>query len=193
MRTSTIKRTTKETDILLTLDLDGTGNSSISTGIPFLNHMLTAFTLYSGINLDIKATGDLEVDDHHLIEDIGIVLGQAFLESLGDKKGITRFADNMTPMDEVLIQVVLDISNRPYLDFNGEFNPRSIGGFSLEMVEEFFYAFAIESRITLHIDVLKGKNDHHKVEGIFKAVGRALNVAKAQTSNQLLSTKGTLT
>ncbi len=192
MRTSSLKRKTNETDISVSINLDGTGNCDIKTDIPFLNHMLTAFSLYSGIDLTITATGDVEVDDHHLVEDIGIVLGSVFQKALQDKVGITRFSETITPMDEALVRVVLDISNRPYLDFNGTFKRDQIGGLSLENIYEFLYAFAMESRVTLHIDVLKGQNDHHKAEAIFKGLGRAINVAKEVKSTRLPSTKGTL-
>jgi imidazoleglycerol-phosphate dehydratase len=192
MRETTIKRKTNETDINLTLNLDGKGNSDINTGIPFFNHMLTAFTLYAGIDLQIEATGDIDVDDHHLVEDIGIVLGTAFKEAIGDKKGITRFASNYTPMDEALVRTVLDISNRPFLNFTRSFTSETIGGLTLQNVNEFLYAFAVEARITLHIDIIKGVNDHHKVEAIFKSLGRAINGAKTIVSDSVLSTKGTL-
>ena len=192
MRKETLSRTTKETDITITLNLDGTGLSNINTPIPFLNHMLTAFTLYAAIDLNIDATGDIDVDDHHLVEDIGIVLGTLFKNTLKYKKGIARFASNYTPMDEALVRTVLDISNRPFLNFNSTFIQNKIGGLSLQNVNEFLYAFAIESRITLHIDIIKGVNDHHKVEAIFKSLGRAFKDAKEITNDQVLSTKGTL-
>lgn len=192
MRTSTIERTTKETDIRLSLNLDGSRNITIDTPIPFLNHMLTAFAFYANIDLDITATGDVDVDDHHLVEDIGIVLGCAIKEALGDKLGIARFASTYTPMDEALSRVVIDISNRPVLVFDASFTRESIGGLSLENVKEFFYALAIESRITLHITNLYGSNNHHIVESIFKGFGRALTVAKDITGEQVTSTKGVL-
>lgn len=192
MRTSTIKRDTLETNISLTLTLDGTGVIDIDTPVPFFNHMLTALAFYSGWDLTIKATGDVEIDDHHLVEDVGIVLGTAFKEALGDKQGITRFASALTPMDESLSKVVVDISNRPMLVFKPDFKRDEIGGLSLENVKEFFYAFAIESRITLHLAIEYGYNDHHKVEALFKGVGRVLKEASAISNNGVVSTKGVL-
>jgi imidazoleglycerol-phosphate dehydratase len=192
MRTSTITRTTKETDITLTLNLDGTGNINIDTPVPFFNHMLTALAFYAKIDLDITASGDVDVDDHHLVEDIGIVLGTALKEALGDKVGIARFASTHTPMDDALSRVVLDISNRPMLVFDASFTRDQIGGLSLENVKEFFYALAMESRITLHITNLYGENNHHKVESIFKGFGRTFNLAKAITGDSVTSTKGAL-
>jgi len=193
MRQSKQRRTTKETDIRLSLNLDGKGQADINTGIAFFDHMLMALALYASVDLNISAKGDLDVDDHHLVEDIGIVLGKAFLEAIGDKSGIHRFADCFTPMDEALARIALDISNRPFLDLNADFTREQIGGLSLENISEFLYAFAMEARVTLHIDVLKGKNDHHKVEAIFKGLGRVINEAKAINDDQILSTKGTLT
>lgn len=192
MRTSTIKRTTKETDIKLSLNLDGNRKISIDTPIPFFNHMLTAFAFYANIDLEITATGDTDIDDHHLVEDIGIVLGSAIKEALGDKVGITRFASTFTPMDEALSRVVIDISNRPMLVFDATFARESIGGLSLENIKEFFYALAMEARITLHIAALYGDNNHHIAESIFKGFGRTLNLAKTVTGDDVTSTKGVL-
>lgn len=192
MRTQTIQRKTKETDISVTMNLDGQGKVNISTPIPFFNHMIEAFAFYAKIDLDILAQGDVDVDDHHLVEDIGIVLGQVFNQALGSKKGIQRFASSLTPMDESLSRVVIDISNRPLLVFNATFTRPSIGGLSLENIKEFFYAFAIESRMTLHIDILYGDNNHHMVESIFKGFGRALREAIQITGTSIPSTKGVL-
>lgn len=192
MRKTNINRSTKETTIKLTLNLDDNQAITINTGIPFFDHMLTAFAYYAGIDLTIDAKGDIDVDDHHTVEDIGIVLGQALKEVLGDKKGITRFASNLTPMDESLARITLDISNRAYLVYNASFTREMIGALSLENVKEFFYALAMNAGITLHIDLLYGGNDHHKVEAIFKGVGRAINDAIQITTDTVRSTKGTL-
>jgi imidazoleglycerol-phosphate dehydratase len=192
MRTSKITRTTLETTIELSLNLDGQGKVSIDTPVPFFNHMLTALAFYAGFDLTVVAKGDTEVDDHHLVEDIGIVLGQALKEALGDKVGITRFASALTPMDDALSRVVLDISNRPMLVFDATFQRESIGGLSLENVREFLYALAIESRTTLHASVLYGTNDHHKVESLVKGIGRVWKAAKRIESDVVTSTKGVL-
>jgi imidazoleglycerol-phosphate dehydratase len=154
--------------------------------------MLTAFSFYAGWSLDIDASGDVEVDDHHLVEDIGIVLGQAFNEALKNRKGIVRFASNYTPMDESLARCVLDISSRSTLVYRVSFKRDVIGGLSLENIQEFLKAFVNQSKITLHIDVMYGQNDHHKVEAIFKSLGRAINDAIQVKSNQVTSTKGVL-
>ncbi len=192
MRTSTMKRTTKETAITVALNLDGNRKISIDTGIPFFDHMLEAMAFYADFDLTIKAVGDLVIDDHHTVEDVGIVLGQAFKEALGDKVGIRRFADNVTPMDEALSRVALDISNRPVLVFTNPFTRETLGTLSTETIKEFFYAFTINAAVTLHIANLYGENDHHKAESIFKGVGRALNQAVELVDNTLPSTKGSL-
>lgn len=192
MRKSTIKRETKETTIEATLVLDGSGKSEINTPILFFNHLLDSFVFYSGCDVTLNATGDIEVDDHHLVEDIGIVLGTLFKEALGDKIGITRFSSNFTPMDEALVQTVLDISNRPKLVANISFTREKISNFSLENVYEFLYAFAIESRITLHQSVMYGANNHHIAEALFKSLGRALKEAVTIQTDNVTSTKGTL-
>lgn len=192
MRKSMITRRTKETDIRMTLDLDGSGNSRIDTGIPFFDHMLEAFVFHSGFDLELFAEGDLEKDDHHTVEDIGIVLGRAFNDALGNKTGINRFAENHTPMDESLVFVALDISNRPVCVFTGTFKRDAIGGLSLENIREFLIAFSTEARITLHVNVLYGQNDHHKAEAVFKGLGRALKEACQIESERIPSTKGSL-
>ncbi|MFW6319746.1 MAG: imidazoleglycerol-phosphate dehydratase HisB [Bacillota bacterium] len=192
MRKTNITRKTKETTINLTLNLDGNQDITINTGIPFFDHMLTAFAYYAGIDLIIDAKGDTDVDDHHTVEDVGIVLGQALKETLKDKKGITRFASNFTPMDESLARTTLDISNRATLVYNAQFTRDTIGSLSLENIREFFYALAMNAAVTLHIDVLYGSNDHHKAEAIFKGVGRAINDAVQITSDTVRSTKGSL-
>ncbi len=192
MRIAELTRTTKETDIALRLNLDGTGKSDIQTGIGFFDHMLTALTLHSGFDLTLRAEGDLEVDCHHLIEDTGIILGQALAKALGDKAGIARYGTAFLPMDEALARVSLDLSNRAYLVFNADFLSEKIGDFDTQMVEEFFRAFAVNGGITLHAEVLYGRNDHHKVEALFKALAQALKQAVAANGTAPLSTKGTL-
>ena len=191
-RISSIRRDTKETQIVLSLLLEGSGKYEIDTGIGFFDHMLTLFAFHSNFDLVVKADGDLEVCDHHTIEDCGILLGKLFLEALGDKKGIARYGSMNLPMDEVLCNVTLDISGRPYLVFNCELIRENIGTMSCEMVEEFFRAFCVAAGVTLHINVYYGKNDHHKVEAIFKAFGRALKQAVKIESNKIPSSKGVL-
>ncbi len=192
MRTSTVNRKTNETDVQVTWNLDGGGNTNIDTGIGFFDHMLNLFGFHGSFDLDVLAKGDLDVDDHHTIEDIGIALAQAFKEAIGDKKGIARYGSFRCCMDEALACVDLDISGRGYLVFNCDFKRESIGMMSTEMVKEFFYAFAINSGVTLHINLMYGENDHHKVEAIFKAFGHALKEATRIQSDTLLSTKGSL-
>ena len=192
MRTSTVNRKTNETDIQLMIDLDGTGETNVDTGIGFFDHMLNLFGFHGGFDLNVLAKGDLDVDDHHTIEDIGITFAQAFKQAIGDKKGIARYGSFRCCMDEALACVDLDISGRGYLVFNAEFNREMIGMMSTEMVKEFFYDFAINAGVTLHINLMYGENDHHKVEAIFKAFGHALKEATRIQSDTLLSTKGTL-
>lgn len=192
MRTAAAKRTTKETDISMCLNLDGTKQIDVTTGIGFFDHMLTLFAFHSGFDLQVEAKGDLEVCDHHTVEDCGILLGDIFKEALQDKKGIQRYGNFVLPMDETLAQVTLDISGRPYLVYNCELKRDQIGTFSCEMVKEFLRAFADHAGITLHVNVWYGENDHHKVEAIFKALGRACKEAVAITSDELPSSKGVL-
>ena len=193
MRTADIRRTTKETDIHVKLQLDGSGVAHIQTHIGFFDHMLTALSVHSGIDLDIQVTGDLHVDCHHSIEDTGIVLGQAFSKALGDKSGICRYGTAFIPMDEALGFACLDISARPFLVFHCNFTADRIGDMDTQMVEEFFRAFAFHAGITLHIKSEYGKNDHHQVEALFKAVAHALKQAiKPLETNQPLSTKRVL-
>ena len=195
MRTSTIKRNTEETRINLTLNLDGKGESKIDTGCGFFDHMLTLFSKHSKIDLDVTCKGDINVDYHHTVEDIGIVLGKAILEALGDKKGINRYADTILPMDESLILTAIDISGRSYLGFDVLFPSQKIGDFDIELVEEFFMALTRSAEITLHIKKMAGENSHHIAEGIFKSFARSLRVAVALDENfkdQLPSTKGVL-
>jgi len=192
MRTATISRKTRETDIQLTLNLDGTGKYVISTGIGFFDHMLTAFAVHSGIDLDLKVIGDLEVDGHHTVEDTGIALGQAFAKAIGDKVGIIRYGTAFIPMDEALGFASLDISGRPFLVFNAEFSDDRTGEFDNCLTEEFFRAFAMNSLITLHTNVISGSNDHHKIEALFKAVAHAIKDAITIKGNTVLSSKGVL-
>ncbi|MBQ4104684.1 MAG: imidazoleglycerol-phosphate dehydratase HisB [Clostridia bacterium] len=195
MRTSTIKRNTEETKIELSLNLDGKGESKIDTGCGFFDHMLTLFSKHSKIDLDVTCKGDINVDYHHTVEDIGIVLGKALLEALGDKKGINRYADTILPMDESLILTALDVSGRSYLGFDVVFPTEKIGDFDTELVEEFFMALTRCAEITLHIKKMAGENSHHIAEGIFKSFARSLRTAVALDENfkdQLPSTKGVL-
>jgi imidazoleglycerol-phosphate dehydratase len=195
MRTSTIKRNTEETKIELTLNLDGKGESKIDTGCGFFDHMLTLFSKHSKIDLDVTCKGDVNVDYHHTVEDIGIVLGKALLEALDDKKGINRYADTILPMDESLILTAIDISGRSYLGFDVTFPSEKIGDFDTELVEEFFMALTRCAEITLHIKKMAGENSHHIAEGIFKSFARTLRNAVALDENfkdQLPSTKGVL-
>ena len=193
MRPYEITRKTAETDITLSLNLDGTGKSSIDTGCGFLNHMLTLFAAHGKFDLTVKCTGDTDVDDHHSVEDIGIVLGQAFQAALGDKRGITRYGSFLLPMDEALIQTAVDISGRSCLGWGLEIPTEKIGTFDTELVEEFFLAFTRNCPMSLHIRQLAGRNSHHIVEGTFKSVARSLKAAVAlDGSNDIPSTKGVL-
>jgi imidazoleglycerol-phosphate dehydratase len=193
MRTCEITRKTAETDITLMLNLDGTGKSSIDTGCGFLNHMLTLFAAHGKFDLTVNCGGDTDVDDHHSVEDIGIALGQAFQEALGDKRGITRYGSFLLPMDEALIQTAVDISGRSCLCYGLEIPTEKIGTFDTELVEEFFLGFTRNCPMSLHIRQLAGKNSHHIVEGAFKSVSRSLKAAVAlDGSNDIPSTKGVL-
>lgn len=192
MRNAVIDRRTAETDIHCELNLDGEGISTISTGIGFFDHMMTLFAFHGSMNLVLEADGDLDVDDHHTIEDCGIVLGQAFRQAIGERRGIARYGSFTLPMDEALASVNLDISGRPYLVFNCEFDRDSIGMMATEMVEEFLRAFAFNAGITLHVNLLYGSNDHHRAEAIFKALAHALKEAMHVNSDVLMSTKGML-
>ena len=195
MRSATIQRKTKETEISVTVNLDGTGAGRIATGVGFFDHMLDQIARHSLIDLTIAATGDLHIDDHHTVEDTGIALGQAVRAALGEMRGVTRYADVHLPMDETLTRVALDISGRPFLVFNAQFSHAKIGTFDTELVREFFQAFAMNSGITLHIETLYGANNHHIAESCFKGLARALGAAIAidpRQSNRVPSTKGTL-
>ncbi len=191
MRTTVLTRHTAETDINLTLSLDG-GVREISTSIGFFDHMLHAFAMHGGFGLKLKADGDLWVDCHHTVEDTGIVLGCAFKETLGDKSGIARFGSAYIPMDESLAFAAADISGRPYLVFDAQFPEERVGDFDTCMVEEFFRAFAVNAGITLHLRVMYGGNSHHRIEALFKAAAHALKAAVAVSGEAVLSTKGTL-
>ncbi|MFR7994221.1 MAG: imidazoleglycerol-phosphate dehydratase HisB [Clostridium sp.] len=189
-RLSQISRKTNETNINLKINLDGNGTSVVKTEVGFLNHMISLLAFHSNIDIELDSKGDIEVCDHHLIEDIGIALGRSINEALGDKKGIKRYGTFFLPMDESLVMVSLDISGRSYLHFEAGFKRESIGNFSTEMVKEFFRTVAFNAGITLHIKVLYGENDHHKIEGIFKCVGRALKEAINIEGNIIPSSKG---
>ncbi|MBQ8435577.1 MAG: imidazoleglycerol-phosphate dehydratase HisB [Oscillospiraceae bacterium] len=193
MKTGIVERKTKETQITVEVKLDNKGVSDIDTGIGFFDHMLTALSKHSGISMNIKCTGDLYVDAHHSVEDTGIVLGQALAQALGDKSSIARYGSAYIPMDEALSFCSLDISNRPFLVFNGEFTNQMIGQYDACLTEEFFRAFAFNAGITLHLNMVYGTNDHHKCEALFKAVAHALKMAvKPLENGETLSTKGTL-
>lgn len=194
-RTAQIQRQTKETDINITLDLDGGGVYNINTGVGFLDHMLTALAAHALFDLNVNATGDLHIDAHHTIEDVGIVLGQAVNQALGDRRGIFRMGHAYVPMDEALAFVALDFSGRPYTVFKAEWATPTIGHFPTDLVQHFFESVAVHGQITLHAQV-NGRNDHHKAEALFKAFGRALRAAVAidpRRSESIPSTKGTLT
>lgn len=195
MRTAQINRTTFETDIKLSLSLDGNGKSEINTGCGFLDHMLTLFSKHSGFDLNVLCKGDTNVDYHHTVEDIGIALGQAFCEALGDKKGIKRYADTCLPMDEALILSTVDISGRAYLGYQLEIPTQKVGDFDTELCEEFFLGFVRNSNITLHLRQLAGTNSHHIIEGAFKSVARSLRKAveiDEKYKDEIPSTKGVL-
>ncbi len=195
MRNAQVNRNTLETQISVKLELDGNGTARFDTGLPFLEHMLDQIARHGMIDLDISAKGDLHIDGHHTVEDIGITLGQAFNQAIGDKKGLRRYGHAYIPLDEALSRVVLDISGRPGLVFNVEFVRDNVGEFELELVHEFFQGFVNHALVTLHIDNLAGDNAHHQAETIFKAFGRALRVAlelDPRMAGVMPSTKGTL-
>ena len=191
MRTAEIVRKTRETDIRLSLNLDGTGKNGIDTGVGFLNHMLELFSVHSGADLDVKCVGDTQVDYHHSVEDVGICLGQAFRQALGEKRGIARFADRVVPMDDVAALVALDIGGRPYLNFEKKMNGK-MGAFDAELIEEFLRAFAFNAGVNLYIKLLKGGNMHHEAEAIFKALAKCVQDAVKITSDKIPSSKGVL-
>lgn len=193
-RTGTVKRDTTETKIDLTLVIDGSGESDVSTGIPFFDHMLTLFARHGLFDLIVKARGDIGVDAHHTVEDVGICLGQAFREALGEKKGIVRYGSSLLPMDESLVAVALDISGRPYLVYNVDVPAEVIGTFDTTLVEEFLQALCNNIGLTLHVRKFDGRNAHHIVEAVFKGLGRALDMATAIDARvkDVPSTKGSL-
>lgn len=194
-RTASLERNTLETQIKISINLDGTGIANLNTGVPFFEHMLDQVARHGMIDLDIQANGDTHIDDHHTVEDVGITLGQALKEAVGDKKGITRYGHAYVPLDEALSRVVIDLSGRPGLVFNADFTRASIGRFDTELVYEFFQGFVNHAQATVHIDCLRGHNAHHQAETIFKAFGRALRMALSpdeRMGDQLPSTKGAL-
>ncbi len=193
-RTSEIHRVTRETDVLISLNLDGSGTTSISTGIGFYDHMLQHVAYHGLFDLTVQATGDLHIDEHHTVEDVAITLGQALDHALGDRNGITRIADAFVSMDEALAQVVIDLSGRPYCVFQAEFSPLRMGQFSTSLVGHVFETIAVHARSTVHARILYGNNDHHKAEALFKALGRSLGAAVAinPRRNGIPSTKGVL-
>mgnify|MGYP000177512935 CR=1 FL=1 len=187
-------RKTKETDIAITINLDGQGKNQIDTGIPFFDHMLNGFARHGLFDLDVKVVGDLEVDCHHTVEDTGIVLGQAIAEALGDKAGIKRYGSFLLPMDETLALCAVDLSGRPYLNYNAEFVSDKMGEMDTEMVREFFYAVSYSAMMNIHLKILDGINDHHKAEALFKAFGKALDMATMEEPRikEAWTTKGSL-
>lgn len=193
-RSAAINRTTKETNIAVKLNLDGTGQSEISTGIGFFDHMLEGFAKHGFFDLDCQVKGDLNVDGHHTVEDTGIVLGNAIKESLGDKKGIRRYGYFILPMDDALALCAVDLCGRPYFSFEGEFNAPTVGDFDTELVREFFYAVSYSAAMNLHVRILSGHNAHHMIEAAFKAFAKALDMAVGIDTRvtDVLSTKGSL-
>jgi imidazoleglycerol-phosphate dehydratase len=195
MRKASVRRTTKETDIEVTIDLDGKGASTVATGIGFLDHMLELLARHARIDMNVKASGDLHIDPHHTTEDVGIALGQVVKQALGDLKGITRYADAHLPMDETLTRVALDVSGRPFLVFRVTFAAEKVGAFDTQLVREWFQAFATHAGITLHVETLYGANDHHIAESCFKGLARALRAAVTidpRAVGEVPSTKGQL-
>lgn len=195
MRQAKITRDTSETQIILSINLDGTGDSHFATGLPFFDHMLTQISRHGMIDIHIEAAGDLEVDAHHMVEDVGIVLGQALNEAIGDKSGITRYGHAYVPLDEALSRVVIDLSGRPGLHYGVEYTRGRVGDFDVDLLREFFQGMVNHSMMTLHLDNLKGENAHHQAETLFKAFGRALRMAitvDERMSGIVPSTKGSL-
>lgn len=193
-RISEINRVTKETDIAIKLDLDGSGNSNIDTGIGFFNHMLEGFSKHGFFDLDVKIKGDLDVDGHHTVEDAGIVLGSAIKEAIGNKKGIKRYGYFILPMDDALVLCAVDLCGRPYLNFECDFPQPTVGAFDASLVKEFFYAVSYSAAMNIHIKMLSGDNSHHIIEAVFKAFAKALDDAVSMDSRitDVLSTKGSL-
>lgn len=194
-RQADVIRNTKETQITAHINLDGTGQGQLNTGMPFLDHMLDQIVRHGLIDINITCKGDIEIDDHHSAEDCGITLGQAFAQAIGDKKGIRRVGHAYVPLDEALSRVVIDISGRPHLDFNVEFTRASVGGFDVDLFYEFFQGFVNHANIGIHVDNIRGRNTHHQIESIFKAFARALRMAAEldpRMAGQMPSTKGSL-
>jgi imidazoleglycerol-phosphate dehydratase len=193
-RTAQVARNTQETQISVTLNLDGTGAARLATGVPFLDHMLDQIARHGLVDLEITANGDLHIDAHHTVEDIGITLGQAFASAVGDKRGVRRYGHAYVPLDEALSRVVIDLSGRPSLEMSGQFTRARVGEFDVDLVREFFQGFVNHALVTLHLDILKGNNTHHQVETLFKAFGRAVRMAIELDPRCLgvPSTKGTL-
>jgi len=193
-RTTELTRRTKETDITLTLNVDGSGRYDVQTGVPFLNHMLELFTKHGFFDLTVRATGDVEVDDHHTVEDVGLTLGQAFKEALGGKEGIRRFGEATVPLDEALVGIVVDLSGRPYLAYDVKTKQTRIGSFDVELIHDFLLALVNQAGMNLHVRMLSGRNPHHIVEATFKGLARALDAAVQRDARLVgvLSTKGTL-
>ncbi|MDY2735175.1 imidazoleglycerol-phosphate dehydratase HisB [Intestinibacter sp.] len=192
MRSYKVERNTLETQILVEINLDGTGKADIDTGVGFFDHMLTLMAFHGKFDMKVKCNGDTYVDDHHTIEDIGIALGECVKQALGDKRGIRRYSTVFIPMDEALARTSIDVSNRPFLVFNADFTDERVGNMTTQMVKEFFRAFVNESRVTLHINLLYGENDHHKIEAIFKSFARALKEGIEIISDEVASSKGVL-
>ena len=193
-RTGTVRRKTKETEIQVAVDLEGSGKAEIETGMPFYNHMLDSFSRHGFFDIKVQAKGDLEVDYHHTVEDVGLALGEAFKNALGDKHGIRRFGEASCPLDETLAKVVIDLSGRPYLSYNVKIRPGRVGSFDTDLPHEFYAAFTNQLGMNLHIDVIRGENPHHIIEACFKAFARAMDMATGldQRISGVLSTKGSL-
>ena len=193
-RTGTVERKTKETEIIAAVDIEGSGKAEIETGMPFFNHMLDSFSRHGLFDIKLQARGDLEVDYHHTVEDVGLALGEAFKKALGDKQGIRRFGEASCPLDETLAKVVIDLSGRPYLSYNVKIRPGRIGSFDTDLPHEFYAAFANQLGMNLHIDVVRGENPHHIIEACFKAFARAMDMATGfdERIRGVLSTKGSL-
>jgi imidazoleglycerol-phosphate dehydratase len=193
-RIGTVERKTKETEIVVAVDLEGSGKAEIETGMPFFNHMLDSFSRHGLFDIKLQARGDLEVDYHHTVEDVGLALGEAFKKALGDKHGIRRFGEASCPLDETLAKVVIDLSGRPYLSYNVKIRPGRVGSFDTDLPHEFYAAFTNQLGMNLHIDVIRGENPHHIIEACFKAFARAMDMATSfdERISGVLSTKGSL-
>lgn len=193
-RTARVERKTKETEVSVRLNVDGTGRSKVDTGVPFLNHMLDSFARHGFFDLDVRARGDLEVDQHHTVEDVGLTLGQAFRDALGEKEGIRRFGEAACPLDEALVRIVVDLSGRPFLVYELGTKHARVGAFDTELVHDFFLAFTNQLGMNLHVDLARGRNPHHVIEACFKAFARAMDNATRHDArvSGVLSTKGTL-